>query len=696
MKFFPRTFLASALLLGTALTSPAQTTGYDNLVARFLVVANRFVADPARHRIYASVPADNTVVVIDTDPIRLSNTIPIGLTPAGMAMSPDGLSLYVALSGTTRIGVIDLTTLATLQPLFVDIKPWQVAAGLSNRLYITPVDDVDGLLQVDAMTGATQASLDGHPYKEGLLQISPDYTTLYFGNTQLDPSTLKRYDVSTATPVLVETSVPSTTGDGGVDLKLSHDGARLCYPNLNGNAPNPPERLRRRGDPSQPGGLSPTQTSPSFWVTDVIDPMDFTVRMGSFNIGPYPSVLTFSPDDKIAYEYRAGSKQVVLFDTATFAQFSALAVPDDSVSDLITDESGRYLFVADGTAIEIYDLQADVTTSLYGTAYTSYNIFQVPIYFEATSIDVTDLPGGLAFDAATKIISGTPTEDGTFPVVVTASDATRTVTVNLTLVLYPDERAQNISTRGNVQPGSGVLIAGFIITGNDPQDIIVRAIGPSLEVGGEPVPGRLANPTLELYASSGFTFIASNDDWQSDPQTSDVIASGLAPTSPLEAALFRSLAPGEYTVIVSGVNDTSGIALAEVYDVSGGTSRLANVSTRGDVETGDDVLIGGVIIGGPSPARMVIRGIGPSIVQLFTTPLQDPQLDLYDAQGAKIATNDNWKDTQEAEITATGLAPTDDRESAISISLVPGAYTAVVSGVGGTTGVGLVEAYNLP
>ncbi len=372
-------------------------------------------------------------------------------------------------------------------------------------------------------------------------------------------------------------------------------------------------------------------------------------------------------------------------------------MPDDSVSDLITDESGRSLFVADGTAIEVYDLQADVTTSLYGTAYLELQRFQVPIYFEATSIDVTDLPGGLTFDAATKIISGTPTEDGTFPVVITAGDATRTVTVNLTLVLYPgDERALNISTRGKVQPESEVLIAGFIIAGNDPQDIIVRAIGPSLEVGGEPFPGRLVNPTLELYDSNGLTFIASNDDWQSDPQSTDLIASGLAPTNPLEAALFRSLAPGEYTVIVRGVNDTSGIALAEVYDLSGGTSRLANISTRGEVETGDDVLIGGVIIGGTLPARMVIRGIGPSILSLFTDTLPDPRLDLYDGDGMVISSNDNWRDTQEAEIIATGLAPSSDLESAISIELSPGAYTVILSGVGGTTGVGLVEAYNLP
>ncbi len=576
----------------------------------------------------------------------------------------------------------------------MDIKPWQVAAGLSNRLFITPVDDVDGLLQVDAMTGATQAFLDAHPYNKGLLQISPDYTTLYFGNTQLNPSTLKRYDISTATPVLVETSVPPTTGDGGVNLKLSHDGALLCYPNLNGNAVNPPERPARLDDLRHLGGLSPSRDAPMFLLTDVIDPTDFTVRTGSFNIGPYPSVLTFGPDDKIAYEYRAGAKQVLLFNTATFAEFSALAVLDDLVSDLITDESGRYLFVADGTAIEVYDLQADVTTSFYGTAFKP-QYFQVPIYFEATSIDVSDLPGGLTFDPATKLISGTPTEDGTFPVAVTASDATRAVTINLTLVLYPIERAQNISTRGNVQPGSGDLIAGFIIVGNDPEDIVVRAIGPSLEVGGEPVPGRLANPTLTLYDLSGNP-IASNDDWQSDPQSFEVIASGLAPTDPLESALFRSLAPGAYAVVVSGVNDTSGIALAEVYDLSDGTSRLANISTRGDVGTGDDVLIGGVIIGGTLPAKMVLRGIGPSIIELFTTPLPDPQLDLYDADGMLIVSNDNWKDTQEAEIMGTGLAPSNDLESAISIDLSPGAYTAILSGVGGTTGVGLVEAYNLP
>lgn len=234
-----------------------------------------------------------------------------------------------------------------------------------------------------------------------------------------------------------------------------------------------------------------------------------------------------------------------------------------------------------------------------------------------------------------------------------------------------------------------------IITGNDSQDIVMWAIGPSLQSGGEPVPGRLENPMIEIVDVTG-TSIGSNDDWESDPQAAVLTSLGIAPTDPQEAALFRTLDPGAYTVVVTGVNVTSGVGLAEVYDFSAGDSRMANISTRGNIETGDNVMIGGFIIGGNDDAKMLIRVRGPSLALLFQRSLTDPQLDLYDAQGTRIGHNDDWKDLQEAEITATGLAPPDDREPAISISLAPGAYTAIASGVDETTGVGLFEAYNLP
>ncbi len=214
---------------------------------------------------------------------------------------------------------------------------------------------------------------------------------------------------------------------------------------------------------------------------------------------------------------------------------------------------------------------------------------------------------------------------------------------------------------------------------------------------GQPIEGRLADPTLELHDATG-ALIAANDDWESDSQAEQLTALQIAPTDPKEAALFRALSPGAYTVIVQGAAGTTGIGLAEVYDVGmNQTQRLANISTRGRVETGDNVMIGGVIIAGPDDATMLIRAIAPSLEAVgLTGVLPDPQLDLYDAQGTKIDSNNNWRESSEPEILATGIAPFNDRESAILSTLGPGGYTAIVSGAGETTGVALVEAYNLP
>ena len=261
------------------------------------------------------------------------------------------------------------------------------------------------------------------------------------------------------------------------------------------------------------------------------------------------------------------------------------------------------------------------------------------------------------------------------------------------LAFTPEAKVLNISTRLDVQTGDNVLIAGFIITGEKPREVIVRAIGPSL---GSAVADALADPILELHDSSGGS-VAANDNWK-ESQQAEIEATDLAPTDDLESAIVATLAPGTYTAVVRGANDSTGIGLAEVYDLNQATpSKLANISTRGFVNTGENVLIGGFIVrpGGGTDTSVIVRAIGPSLGLAVENALADPTLELHDSSGALVAANDNWKDAQQAEINATGLAPTDDAESAIVALLPPGPYTAVVRGKDDTTGVALVELYSL-
>jgi len=252
------------------------------------------------------------------------------------------------------------------------------------------------------------------------------------------------------------------------------------------------------------------------------------------------------------------------------------------------------------------------------------------------------------------------------------------------------------------------MIAGFIVQGSAPKRLLIRAAGPSLANFG--VPNPLANPRLELHDSANT--IGMNDNWQTTQiggvitadQVAEVQNSGLAPSDPLESAIIATLPPGSYTAIVQGVNGGTGVGLVEVYDlnVTSG-SLLANISTRGFVQTGDNVMIGGFIVV-TQPTRVIIRAIGPSLTP-FGVPdaLANPQLELHDASSL-IAQNDDWQTTQifgiitsdqVAEIQASQLAPTNSAESAIIGTLQPGSYTAIVRGVNSTTGNGLVEVYAL-
>jgi hypothetical protein len=253
----------------------------------------------------------------------------------------------------------------------------------------------------------------------------------------------------------------------------------------------------------------------------------------------------------------------------------------------------------------------------------------------------------------------------------------------------------NISGRVFTQTGDKVGIGGFIIagSGNGTKRIMARAIGPSLNVN-----GKLQDPYLELHDDKGSPTLI-NDNWRSS-QEAEIQQTGLAPTDDRESAIVKRLPAGNYTAIIRGADGNPGIGVVELYDLSGNEpGELGNLSVRADVGTGNNVLFNGLILRGTTPKRVLFRALGPSVkVNGNQVPgvLRDPVLELHDGNGALMATNDNWPDAPNAaEIQATGLAPPDNKESAILMTLSPGNYTTVVRGVGNTTGIGLAEAYKL-
>jgi glucose/arabinose dehydrogenase len=255
----------------------------------------------------------------------------------------------------------------------------------------------------------------------------------------------------------------------------------------------------------------------------------------------------------------------------------------------------------------------------------------------------------------------------------------------------------NLATRMRVQTGDKVLIGGFILTGSSPKKVIVRAIGPSLTVGGQPLPGRLTDPTVTLFDGAGSPLFT-NDDWMNSTQKQAIIDSTIAPSDPKESAIVATLPPGNYTAIMSGTGGATGIGVVELYDLDQpAPANPANIATRGFVEAGDNVMIGGFIVGGSQNRTVLARAIGPSLTALgVPDALQDPLLELHNSSGTTLMSNDNWRSDQEAAITQTGIPPSDDREAAlVSAPLAPGNYTAIVRGVGNTTGVALVEVYQL-
>ena len=258
-------------------------------------------------------------------------------------------------------------------------------------------------------------------------------------------------------------------------------------------------------------------------------------------------------------------------------------------------------------------------------------------------------------------------------------------------------QALNISTRLRVEAGDRIAIGGFIVTGTESKKVVIRGIGPSL--GNSGLSDLLADPTLELRGPDG-ALLMQNDNWEDDSaQAQQLIALGLALQDPNESGIVATLQPGAYTAIMAGKNQTSGIGLVEIYDADpSATSQLANISTRGFVQTGDNVMIGGFILGrGSASASVAVRGIGPSLSQFgLSNVLADPTLELRDSNGALLIANDNWQDdpVSAGQLTAHGLTPEDPKESGIFTTLPPGAFTAILAGKNGGIGIGLIEVYD--
>jgi uncharacterized delta-60 repeat protein len=406
------------------------------------------------------------------------------------------------------------------------------------------------------------------------------------------------------------------------------------------------------------------------------------------------------------------------FDPMT-GQISGTATMEGSFAVALTVTDGNLTTTATLQLTFTSDPTVPVIVSPSQAALVSGQPFNYTIAAPSTADPATDpttfaligtLPPGLSFNPMTGTISGSFQGSlGTVPspkisggiitnVQLFATNSHGVGTIPLVFFLAPTG-AQNISTRLAVGTDADVLIGGFIIDGNAPKRVLIRAIGPSLVDFG--VTSALQDPTLELHDGAG-TVLNTNDNWR-DFQEQEIIDTGLKPTHDLESAILAFLQPGLYTAIVGSKNGLSGVGLVEVYDLGtasfdiSSAAQFANISTRGKVQTGDDVIIGGFILGDSGPVTVVARAIGPSLIP-FGLPdaLQDTTLELRDGDGALVEFNDDWETGEKQELMDQKLAPTDPREAAIRTTLNPGLYTAIVRGKDDTTGVGLVEVYVLP
>jgi hypothetical protein len=718
----PRCLFLALICPLSALFIANNTDGaLGDVVAEYSFPTSSFVMHPTRPLMYATVPSQNSIAIINTNTLAAS-TVFVGSGPTNIALSPHGSKAYIANSTTDFVVVFDTQTQMVVNSFLLPEHPQDVVFGSQNRLWVLGETQI---FQIDATTGAsTGPSIDDFIVYSGSLEISPDRNTLYYGQYGLSPTSMYKFDVSGVTPTLL---LERQTGDNGEDLTLSYNGSFICHTN------------------GAPYEIAKYRTS------------DFA-SLGVYVTGPYPQALAFSPDDLVVYASVHTAAGIEVFNANTFLSVGTISGPEVATK-LAVDSTGRYLFAgydvyfSDFRGTRVYDtgravgapfVSTNPATNVASSSATLNGSLSpggstTTVYFQygpTTSYGFTSSAqtqtGNTFRDVSANISGLSASTTYHFRIVATNSDGTRyggdrifttaaaigptptptpTPTATPTPSATPASQLGNISTRAFVQIGDDVMIGGFIVQGTEPKRVIIRAIGPELTQYG--VPDVLADPTLELHNGTG-ALIASNDSWLhtiiggiiNSDQVRDIRNSGHAPTDSRESAIIAELPAGNYTAIVRGVNNTMGVTLAEVYDLSPqSSSMLANVSTRALVQTGDNVMIGGFIVQGTRPKRVILRAIGPELSQ-YGVPnvLPDPTLELHDGTGALIASNDNWQHTiiggiimtdQVRDIRSSGYAPRDPRESAIIADLPPGNYTGIVRDKTIIIGVALVEVYDL-
>ena len=432
------------------------------------------------------------------------------------------------------------------------------------------------------------------------------------------------------------------------------------------------------------GGCSGTGTCAVTVTADTTVTATFTLNQ--YTVTPSAGANgSISPSTGVLVNHGATTS----FTVTPGAGFTA-SVGGNCGGSLVGDTYTTDAIVANCTVVASFTIKTyTVTPSAGANGTMSPGTPQAVNHGATTSFTVTP-------DAGHEIASVTGCGGSLAGSAYTTGPITASCSVTASFQVPNPPRMGNISTRMQVGAGNDVLIGGFVIGGSANKTVAIVATGPSLAQFG--IASSLANPTLTLVRSSDQVTIATNDDWQSAANSAQLATAGFAPSNPLEAAILVSLPPGAYTAIVEGVGGGTGVSVIGVYEVDGPAIPLVNISTRGRVLTGNDVMIGGFVIQGSAPQTVAIVATGPSLTQFgIASPLANPTITLVrSSDQATIATNDDWQgDLNSAQLQAAGFAPTNPLESGLYRTLPPGAYTVIVQGVGGGTGVAVIGVYKV-